>query len=79
MDILRYVIAEEPNDIAAFKKALCVAYSLSGVPSSLLNELRPKVVPLNISPAVVPLLNAIFNAEDRLAYANENRLENKYW
>ena len=79
VDILKYVIAEEPNDIATFKKALSVAYSLSGVPSSLQNELRPKVDPLNISPAVVPLLNAILNAEDRLKYANENRLGYTYF
>jgi ankyrin repeat protein len=74
VDMIRFVIAQNPDDIVAFKKVLCLAYSYSGVPSEHQNELRPKFESkCNISPAVAPLLNAIRNAESRLKHGDDNK------
>ena len=64
LDVMNRVIAENPMDIDAFRKALRIAYIQSQVPTSHLGEL---VLPRdmerhNISPTVAPLRIAIQRA-----------------
>ena len=60
LDLMRRVIVQNPRDTESFKRALCIAYTKSGVSKSEINEVMPKSLKKeNMSPSVPILLRAL--------------------
>jgi hypothetical protein len=70
LDLMRRVIVQNPRDTESFKRALCIAYTKSGVSKSEINEVMPKSLKnRNMSPSVPILLGALgYGPEHRTTF-----------